>query len=286
MRPILLLAPDGLVSATVHRLLERAGYGVTVCHDELPPLSAVRFRRPTLIVLAVPAARARAVCLALKTDPVTSRIPVVQMRDESAMDRLTAEPDAVFADLSPPRFLAAVTAAIAVQRSRTREGVHADLRLRVPSDAGELNPLNDCLRGWSTACGLTPLGVHQLTLAVHELVANSMEWGHRYQRSRPVRLHGRLDAEKVSVLVSDSGPGFDRYNLPHAARPGDPVSHLRVRAAMHLRDGGFGILMARGLVDHLCYNEAGTEGLIIQYLRQPRQRPARSGYHLLTDHPG
>jgi anti-sigma regulatory factor (Ser/Thr protein kinase) len=83
----------------------------------------------------------------------------------------------------------------------------------------------------------------------------------------------RLDRDKVSVLVRDSGAGFDPGDLPHAARPGDPLGHLPVRAARQLRDGGFGILMARGLVDQLCYNEAGNEAQLIKYL------PARLRQH-------
>lgn len=276
MRPALLLASDGIVADVIHRLLGQHGCTVSRCRDGLPAVAAVRFHRPALIVLAAAPMRNRAACLALKTDPDASRIPVVQMRDLSRIDCLHAEPDAILPDLTPARFREAVAVAVAGQHALDWEGVRADLRLGLPSDPGELAPLEEHLRRWAAACGLSPLGVRQLASAVHELVANSMEWGHRYQRSRPVHLHGRLDAEKVSVLVSDSGPGFDRYNLPHAARPGDPVSHRHVRAAMNLRDGGFGILMARGLVDHLCYNEAGTEGLVIQYLRPPRPDAAPS----------
>src|SRR5262249_59684380 len=99
-----------------------------------------------------------------------------------------------------------------------------------------------------------------------EIVANAIEWGHGYERSRLVSVSCRLDTEKVTILVRDTGPGFDRHNLPHAARNGDPLSHLPVRAERKLREGGFGILMARGLVDHLCYNEAGKEGRVGEYL--------------------
>ena len=98
-----------------------------------------------------------------------------------------------------------------------------------------------------------------MTMAVREVAANAIEWGHRGQRDRLVSVDCWLDSEKISVLVGDTGPGFDRSNLPHAARPGDPLSHLQVRADRNLRDGGFGILMASGLVDHLCYNDTGNE---------------------------
>ena len=59
-------------------------------------------------------------------------------------------------------------------------------------------------------------------------------------------------------------------HLPHAARHGDSQSHRKVRADRNLREGGFGILVAGGLVDHLCYNDTGNEGLLLKYL--PRRR--------------
>ena len=50
-------------------------------------------------------------------------------------------------------------------------------------------------------------------------------------------------------------------------RPGgdDPITHMAVREALGLRDGGLGILMAEGLVDELRYNDAGNEVQLVKY---------------------
>jgi anti-sigma regulatory factor (Ser/Thr protein kinase) len=76
----------------------------------------------------------------------------------------------------------------------------------------------------------------------------------------------RIDGSKVVIVIRDTGPGFDRGNLPHAARPDDPVGHMEVRESLGLRDGGLGILMAEGLVDELSYNDAGNEVQLLKYL--------------------
>jgi anti-sigma regulatory factor (Ser/Thr protein kinase) len=124
--------------------------------------------------------------------------------------------------------------------------------------------------------GLTGFQMQQLGLAVRELASNAMEWGHRFDRRQMVSVSARLDDEKASVLVRDGGSGFNPRNLPHAARHGDPISHLQVRAARQLREGGFGILMASGLLDHLCYNDVGNEVLAVKYLpRRGRTLPSR-----------
>ena len=37
------------------------------------------------------------------------------------------------------------------------------------------------------------------------------------------------------IKIKDTGPGFDRKNLPHAADPDDPARHMEVRDALGLR---------------------------------------------------
>jgi anti-sigma regulatory factor (Ser/Thr protein kinase) len=44
------------------------------------------------------------------------------------------------------------------------------------------------------------------------------------------------------------------------------ISHVVVRDAQGLRPGGFGLLMARKLVDDLIYSEKGNEVLLVKYL--------------------
>jgi hypothetical protein len=63
--------------------------------------------------------------------------------------------------------------------------------------------------------------------------------------------------------------------VPHAATPDDPVGHMMVRETLGIREGGFGILMSRGLVDDLQYNEKGNE------VRLVKRFPPRA--HLLKD---
>jgi anti-sigma regulatory factor (Ser/Thr protein kinase) len=101
-------------------------------------------------------------------------------------------------------------------------------------------------------------------MAIREMGTNAIEWGNRKQVDRPVIVTYRIDPEKVTILIRDSGPGFDRGNLKHAAKLEDPVAHMEVREEMGLRCGGFGILMTRGLVDDLQYNEQGNEVRLVK----------------------
>ncbi|HYP53894.1 MAG TPA: hypothetical protein VEQ42_10170, partial [Pyrinomonadaceae bacterium] len=67
----------------------------------------------------------------------------------------------------------------------------------------------------------------------------------------------------------DPGEGFRLESLYHAAilnPDNDPVQHERIRQEMGLRPGGFGILIARNMVDEMIYNEKHNEVLLIIYL--------------------
>ena len=56
-----------------------------------------------------------------------------------------------------------------------------------------------------------------------------------------------------------------------AVEPADaPIRNVELRVEHGRRPGGFGILMARNLVDELVYNERGNEVLLVKYLTGKR----------------
>jgi anti-sigma regulatory factor (Ser/Thr protein kinase) len=237
-------------------------------------LEEARERPPALVFIGPRVAGSPArLCAELKLAHRTNTLPVVRVvRPRRSLARLEVEPEAI---LAPPcgkeAVAAAIRRALAGRDEVSAEGAVSDVHWRLPSDPDALERFNGQFARWLEASGLSPFQMQQTGLAVRELAANAIEWGHAYERERIVSVAARLDEEKVSVLVRDTGPGFNPRDLPHAARPGDPMTHLGVRADKQLREGGYGILMASGLVDHLAYNDAGNEALAIKYLRR---RPA------------
>jgi anti-sigma regulatory factor (Ser/Thr protein kinase) len=77
----------------------------------------------------------------------------------------------------------------------------------------------------------------------------------------------RVSEDCVEIVVRDQGHGFDRGNLPHAAVPDDPFTHLDVRDKLGLRAGGFGLMISKGMVDELRYNDVGNEVTLIKRFR-------------------
>ena len=66
------------------------------------------------------------------------------------------------------------------------------------------------------------------------------------------------------LIIRDQGPGFNPGQIPHAASDEDPIGHLDVRNELGIREGGFGIMLAKGLVDEFHYNEKGNEVTLIK----------------------
>jgi anti-sigma regulatory factor (Ser/Thr protein kinase) len=75
----------------------------------------------------------------------------------------------------------------------------------------------------------------------------------------------------VLCRVKDPGEGFSLQQLDHAAitnPQSDPIRHTAVREQQGLRPGGFGILIAKNIIDELIYSETGNEVVLIKYLKQ------------------
>ena len=101
-----------------------------------------------------------------------------------------------------------------------------------------------------------------------EMLSNAIEWGGRLDPNRKVRISYLHARRMVLYRIADPGPGFKLEELTHAAvaySPGD-LTHAMVRQDKGIRPGGFGILMAKQMVDELLYNEAHNEVLFVKYL--------------------
>jgi anti-sigma regulatory factor (Ser/Thr protein kinase) len=104
--------------------------------------------------------------------------------------------------------------------------------------------------------------------AFREVLLNAMEHGGQFDPDQVVEVAAIRTARTMVFYVRDPGPGFDVEEMRHAAvtHPGDPLAHAAVRAASGLRPGGFGLLLARQVVDEMIHNECANEVLLIKHL--------------------
>jgi signal transduction histidine kinase len=105
--------------------------------------------------------------------------------------------------------------------------------------------------------------------AFHELLLNAIEWGGQLDPNRKVRISYVRARRMLLYRIADPGTGFQFAQLAHAALENpanEPFAHMQVREEKGLRPGGFGLLLARQMVDELVYTEAQNEVLFVKYL--------------------
>jgi CheY-like chemotaxis protein/anti-sigma regulatory factor (Ser/Thr protein kinase) len=111
-------------------------------------------------------------------------------------------------------------------------------------------------------------------LAFHEILLNAIEHGGHFDPKQYVEISYLRSRRAVACRIKDPGSGFSLDEIPHAAVANNtfesPLGHLTHRDAQGLRSGGYGVLLARELVDELIYGEKGNEVLLIKYLDSVR----------------
>ena len=109
----------------------------------------------------------------------------------------------------------------------------------------------------------------EMMIAFEEILNNAIEHGAQNDPSKILEVAAVRTARAFVFYISDPGKGFRPDDIPHAAisyAPDDLMSHIEVRNRSGMRPGGFGILMASGIVDELIYSEVGNEVLLIKHM--------------------
>ncbi|HEV3256010.1 MAG TPA: ATP-binding protein [Gemmataceae bacterium] len=271
-RTALVVEDDEDIAQLLAVYLRGWGFEPTLLPTGEPAVPWTRDHWPDLILLdlMLPDRDGYDICQELKLDRQTNLIPIVMVTARvEHEDRLHGLEVGANAYVTKPFTEAglrdAVTRVLAWRDDLERRGTEGEVHFHLPSDTRHLEELNQLLASLFLFTGLSETQVRHLMIAVRELGTNAIEWGHRKQVDRIVTVTYHIDPEKITIVIRDTGPGFDPENLPHAAHADDPAAHLLIREALGLRDGGFGIMMARGLVDHLQYNETGNEVRLVKY---------------------
>jgi anti-sigma regulatory factor (Ser/Thr protein kinase) len=170
----------------------------------------------------------------------------------------------------PDDLLREIRQALDHRRELEQHRTHTSIEIHLNSDERNREQLNDML---SELFLLTPLSeddVERIRYVALEMIENAMEWGNRRQRDLMVTISYQVTDDYVKFVITDEGQGFDPRTLPHAACPDDPAAHLCIREKLGLRDGGFGILIAKGMMDEVRYNERGNQvTLVKRFERRP-----------------
>jgi CheY-like chemotaxis protein/anti-sigma regulatory factor (Ser/Thr protein kinase) len=276
MPSILVVDDDRSIREMIRGLLEAEGYAVSACADGLEALEHIGRHDFDLVLVDVWMPGLNGIELLARMRMLERRPPVVVMTaDEAPETLLRAVREQAARYLRKPidrRSLLEVVRSLLAAPAEPLpiEVLSAKpdwIELRVPCDANAADRIQEILSRLDTDL---PEPVRQTVgQAFRELLMNAIEWGGRLDPTRHVRVSYLRARRMLLYRISDPGPGFVVDDLRHAAvanPEGAPYAHVQVREEKGLRAGGFGLLLARALVDELLYNEAHNEVVFVKYL--------------------
>ncbi|HOX06689.1 MAG TPA: response regulator [Planctomycetota bacterium] len=117
---------------------------------------------------------------------------------------------------------------------------------------------------------LAPSDKEDIKIAVSEIVGNAMEWGNKGDQSRKVTVSYCLFPEEIVFKIEDEGEGFAPSNIPDPS--GNPVEHLLDRLRQGKRVGGYGLHIARKVMDKVVHNEKGNVVILSKRLSAQADR--------------
>jgi DNA-binding NarL/FixJ family response regulator len=110
--------------------------------------------------------------------------------------------------------------------------------------------------------------------AFREILMNAIEHGANFDPDKFVEISYLRSRHMVMCRVKDPGEGFSLDEIRHSALsnpPDDPIQHANYREEHGMRAGGYGVLVARSLVDELIFDEKGNNVLLIKYLGRSQE---------------
>jgi anti-sigma regulatory factor (Ser/Thr protein kinase) len=145
-------------------------------------------------------------------------------------------------------------------------GTDAWIRLSVHCDVSAANRLQQFVRAF---LNLPEADEDKVAIASREMLLNAMEHGGKFDPQRRIEIAYLRARHVVLIRIKDPGEGFSlEKSLDTAANnpQDDPLRHQKHREAQGIRPGGYGILLAKNLVDELFYGEKGNDVLLIKYI--------------------
>ena len=271
----LIVDADPQVNRALDRVLDSKEWMIVHARDNRSVLKLVEARPFDLIITSAESSGKEDIDLLRSIRRVRPHVRLIILTDESTpADVITAMRERAFSYFSKPFSTAAFSDIV---RSATSEPLWDDGIELVSATPEWISIIARCDR--KTADRLVQFFQEMSDLpyperedvatAFREMLLNAIEHGGNFDPNQYVEVAYVRTRKLVMCRIKDPGQGFSLEEIHHAAvnNPSyDPMRHALFREARGLRPGGYGVLMARHLVDELVYSEKGNEVLLIKQL--------------------
>jgi anti-sigma regulatory factor (Ser/Thr protein kinase) len=134
-----------------------------------------------------------------------------------------------------------------------------ELEIKLGNKLSELGRFSQSLMEFGERHGLTSKVVHDLNLALEEILSNIISYGYTDNREHEIKVRLSMQPAEVRAEVEDDGQPFNPLEAPEP----DTTKPLEERTI-----GGLGIHLVRKLMDGLEYKRQGNRNLLTSERRQ------------------
>ena len=128
-----------------------------------------------------------------------------------------------------------------------------ELEIKLNNKVSELERFNRALTEFSRRHGLSPRVVHDLNLALEEILTNIISYGYTDNLEHEIKVRLSVQPGEIKAEVEEDGQPFNPLEAP---KP-DTAKPLEERTI-----GGLGIHLVRKLMDSLEYKRQGERNLL------------------------
>ena len=274
-KSVLVVGASAATSAAIEELFANIGWSVVEVPDNETAFRTVEARPFDLIVTGERSSGAEDVVFLRKVRAVRPHLRMIILTNETTSDDVIASiRERAFSYFSEPISLDALCdmVRIAAEGPSWDDGI--ELLSATPSwirllARCERKTADRLLQFFHELAFLPSKEKEAVAYAFREMLLNAMEHGGRFDPTQYVEIAYVRARHMVACRVKDPGEGFSLEELYHAAvtnPPEKPTRHVTYRQAAGLPPGGYGILLARHMVDELIYGERGNDVLLVKYL--------------------
>jgi CheY-like chemotaxis protein len=254
------------------RLLEHAGYEVRSAADGLEALQKIEQDSFDLLLVDIWMPRMNGIeLLAMLPEESRPKALVITGDESPEVLLLTLREKAyrfISKPIDPTQFLRVVKETLeAPENNDPIEVLSSDpnwVELRFPCAMQAAERIESVVDQLNLSL---PPGVREaVKAAVHELLINAVKWGGHLGPEAQARMDYLRTRRFILCRIADPGTAFAPSDRKSSTETMRALAFDQFRAAMGSRAEGFGIRLAKSLVDELVFNEARNEVAMVKYL--------------------
>ncbi|MBX3468151.1 MAG: ATP-binding protein [Planctomycetes bacterium] len=227
-------------------------------------------REPAFVVVDERLAFAHELTIAIKSEidgPDRDRIPVVAI-ERGGGDGVGVRclPDLRFAPGATAAEVVQAAKALVMRRARQRRLFDQELVLEVRTEPESVELTGDVFDRLMAIAGYTEEEQVRLGHTFREAMGNAAEHGNKNDPKRRILVNYLRSADRITVVITDEGPGFDTAAFLARAEQVSALEHTRSRRANEVRPGGLGVFIMKQTCDKIGFNGAGNAIYLMKFL--------------------